>query len=151
MVRNQEEQVLTQKLIMPVTFFFTGILQRNVEFLSELDAENHHITVPIRPPAEEWVKMPDQEDLALAYAVYSSQLDDVTTVSMQEEGAFGSSGDLVSDILSTCAVHPMREDSVEELVSRSGGHMKDVEDLVDDGRLRVIEYRGTRFYLTSSG
>lgn len=123
-------------------------LERTGDFIKDLDADQHHITVPIRPPAESDVMIPDDTSLSKVYAIYSERLDNVTMTTGKEAGRFGSTGELAIDILSTCAVHPMREDSIRELVSRSGGVMDTVDDLVREGRLKVTEYRGVNFYLT---
>ena len=121
-------------------------IERTVEFLEDLDAESNFISVPIRPPAEEWVEIPDREKLDDAYMVFSRSLDNVTLMAGNESGYFGSTGDVERDLLAICSVHPMREDSVMELVRRSGGTMYEVNRLVREGELEVASYRGTRFF-----
>mgnify|MGYP002066707616 CR=1 FL=1 len=61
-------------------------------------------------------------------------------------GNEGDPGDLEGDLIATCSVHPMREDSVMELVRRTGGTMYEVNKMVKDGKLEISSYRGTRFY-----
>lgn len=121
-------------------------IERTVEFLEDLDAEANHVTVPVRPPAEDWVSIPDRETLEDAYMIFSRSLDNVSMVTGNEKGDFGSSGDLERDLIATCSVHPMREDSVMELVRRTGGSMYEVNKLVRDGKLEIASYRGTRFF-----
>jgi wyosine [tRNA(Phe)-imidazoG37] synthetase (radical SAM superfamily) len=125
-------------------------LEMTASFIRSLDAERQHITVPIRPPAEDYVKLPDDEKLALAYAVFTGELNEVSMVTGKEEGSFGSTGELERDLLSTCSVHPMREDSVIELLRKRNGSFRKVQDLVDGGDLKLVEYGGFRFYITSS-
>jgi wyosine [tRNA(Phe)-imidazoG37] synthetase (radical SAM superfamily) len=124
-------------------------LEETATFIRKLNADKSHITVPIRPPAEEGVKRPEDEKLALAYAVFTDKLGEVSMITGKELGRFGSTGKLEQDLLSTCSVHPMREDSVRELVERRNGSLDKVDEMVRRGSLKVVEYGGTRFYITS--
>ncbi len=125
-------------------------LEETSSFIKELNVEKPHITVPIRPPAEAGVTRPDDEKLALAYAVFTDKLGEFSMITGKEEGRFGSTGKLEQDLLSTCSVHPMREDSVRELVERREGSFDKVDEMVRRGSLKVVEYGGTRFYITPS-
>ena len=64
-----------------------------------------------------------------------------------EGNAFASTGNVVADLLSITAVHPMREDGVGALLARAGETWAVVEGLVNDGLLKETEYAGRRFYL----
>lgn len=125
-------------------------LEETASFIKKLNADRPHITVPIRPPAEAGVTRPDDETLALSYGIFSNILGEVSIITGKEEGRFGSTGKLEQDLLSTCSVHPMREDSVRELVERRNGSFDKVDEMVRRGSLKVVEYGGTRFYITSS-
>jgi hypothetical protein len=60
---------------------------------------------------------------------------------------FASTGDPVADLLSICAVHPMRRSAVESLLAQTGANWDTVRALVADGRLVETDFAGHRYYL----
>jgi wyosine [tRNA(Phe)-imidazoG37] synthetase (radical SAM superfamily) len=116
-------------------------------FLSTLSPEVAYLSVPTRPPARSWVQPPDEEVLARAFSVFDRALPRVELLIGYEGDSFSSTGNLEQDLLSITAVHPMRENAVDELVSRTGSKWSVVSSLVNDERLITTEYRGERYYL----
>jgi len=66
-----------------------------------------------------------------------------------EGNAFASTGDIEKDILSITAVHPMREDAIEILLSQAGAAESLIERLKNQGDLAETKYNGHIFYLRS--
>ncbi|MGB9901503.1 radical SAM protein [Methanothrix sp.] len=122
-------------------------LRCTAEFISEVDPATAYVSAPIRPPAERWVFPPVEERLNAAYQIMSEFLDHVELLVSHEEGAFVSSGDLRSDILSITAVHPMRDAALRDLLYRRGEGWSFVEKLLECGDLAETIYRGERFYI----
>lgn len=116
-------------------------------FLGEIDPDVSYVAIPTRPPAEASVKPAGEEAMNRAYQVFSGVLDNVEYLIGYEGNAFASSGDLEMDLLSITAVHPMREDGVEALVSRDGSSWEEVERLIREDKLVELEYLGNRFYM----
>lgn len=146
--RSFKGRLLTETMLVKGVNDNERDLEGTVKFLNTLNAGSHHITAPIRPPAECDVEIPDEKTFDMAYMAFSRDLDNVSMITGKETGSFGSTGDLKMDLIATCRVHPMREESVLDMVKRSGGSLKDVEDLVNNGDLMVRGYRGTRFFRT---
>jgi hypothetical protein len=63
-----------------------------------------------------------------------------------EGNAFASTGNVADDLLSITAVHPMREDAVQELLAGAGAEMSVVRTLVAGGQLVETTYGGSKFY-----
>ncbi len=57
-----------------------------------------------------------------------------------EGNEFSSTGNLGEDVLNITAVHPMREDAVEELIVKTNGSWSDIEYLVTTGKLVKSEF-----------
>jgi wyosine [tRNA(Phe)-imidazoG37] synthetase (radical SAM superfamily) len=106
-----------------------------------------YLSVPTRPPAEEWVHAPDEVSLNRAYQVLSGKARRVEYLIGYEGNAFASTGNLAEDLLSITAVHPMRGDAVDELVARAGAGWSAVRELVARGCLVETAYGGHTFYL----
>jgi len=104
------------------------------------------LSVPIRPPAEAWASTPEEEMIVSAVREFSSFGLRTVPLTERELGTFTYTGDLSSDLLAITSVHPMREDSVLDLVERSGEGYGVVQKLLSSGEITVIEHHGTRFY-----
>ncbi len=116
-------------------------------FLAEIEPDVSYVAIPTRPPAEGGVEPADEEAVNRAYQVFSAVLGNVEYLIGYEGNAFASSGDLEMDLLSITAVHPMREEAVEELLRRDGSGWGDVERLIGEDKLVELEYMGNRFYM----
>jgi wyosine [tRNA(Phe)-imidazoG37] synthetase (radical SAM superfamily) len=106
-----------------------------------------YLSVPTRPPAERWVHAPDEEALNRAYQIVSEKVQRVEYLIGYEGNAFAFTGDLQYDLLSITAVHPMREDAVNELLTRAGAGWPAVRGLVARGQLVETAYGGHTFYV----
>jgi len=75
--------------------------------LARIRADRIHINVPVRPPAEPWVEIPDDETILRATAI----LGEVAEVVAPFEGHFDLSGysDVMDAIEAIIRRHPMRE------------------------------------------
>jgi hypothetical protein len=60
--------------------------------------------------------------------------------------AFAWTGDVAEDILSITAVHPMRVDAMRAFLHKAGAGWDVVDCLLDQQRLRMLDYQGHTFY-----
>ena len=124
-----------------------GELAAVAAFLAELGPRIAYISVPTRPPAEPWVRPPEEGALLRAHQIFAELLPRVELLIGYEGDAFAATGDPVADILSISAVHPLREDALRELLARDKADWSVVEALLSEEKLTQIEYRGHRFFL----
>jgi len=117
------------------------------EFLARLRPATAYLAIPTRPPAEKWVRPPDEETLNRAYQTLSQTVERVEYLIGYEGNAFAFTGNVAQDLLSITAVHPMRQEAVDDLLARAGAEWSVVHDLVAGGQLIEVEYRGNRFYV----
>ncbi|WP_099209266.1 radical SAM protein [Thermococcus henrietii] len=123
-------------------------LERIADFLAELKPDKAYIAVPTRPPAEKWVEPANEETINLAYQLFSERLGGKVEYLIGYEGnAFASTGNVVEDILSITAVHPMREEALRELLEKNNAGWGVVEGLLEEGKLIRLNYRGETFYM----
>ena len=116
------------------------------DFLVLLSPCTSYLSVPIRPPAEKWVKPPTEEALIRAYQILSSKIKDVEYLIGYEGNAFAFTGDVERDLLSITAVHPMREEAVTEFLSKAETDWHVIDKLIDKGMLVEKEFHGKKFY-----
>jgi wyosine [tRNA(Phe)-imidazoG37] synthetase (radical SAM superfamily) len=117
------------------------------EFTRDLGPAITYLSVPTRPPALAWVEPAGAEVLNSAYQKFAAQGIAVELITGHEEGPFAASGDTERDILGITSVHPMREDSVRELLEQAGKDWSVIRGMLNDGLLLEVEYMGNRFYL----
>lgn len=114
---------------------------------SRLDVHTAYISVPTRPPTASWVRMPEADAVAAAYALFVEKKIPVETLTGYEGNAFIITDDPAEEILNITAVHPMRSDAVEEVLKRRGAGDETVEKLVDEGRIRRVTYGEWTYYV----
>jgi len=117
------------------------------DFLARLRPDVAYLSVPTRPPAEEWAQSPTEGRINQAYQILRGKVERVEYLIGYEGNAFASTGNVRDDLLSITAVHPMREDAVSAFLVRAGADWSIVHDLLACGQLVETEYGGRRFYM----
>jgi wyosine [tRNA(Phe)-imidazoG37] synthetase (radical SAM superfamily) len=117
------------------------------DFLACLQPARAYLSIPTRPPAEEWVQPPGEEAINRAYQILSGKVDQVEYLIGYEGNAFAFTGDVEEDLLSITAVHPMREDAVSKFLERAGADWPVVRGLIAKRQLIEMEYGGRKFYM----
>jgi wyosine [tRNA(Phe)-imidazoG37] synthetase (radical SAM superfamily) len=121
-------------------------LQALAVVLDEIGADEIHVILPTRPPAEPWVEPPDEVTLQHALLILGkrARLIDEST------GMFNLSGErnLLDALLSILTRHPMSEGDLLSTLSNwiPDQESETLDKLRDDGRVQVVERRGQRFW-----
>jgi wyosine [tRNA(Phe)-imidazoG37] synthetase (radical SAM superfamily) len=117
------------------------------DFLARLKPDRAYVAIPTRPPAEPWADAPDEETVNRAYQIISEEVDHAEHLIGYEGNAFASTGDVEEDLLSITAVHPMREDALQEVLERRGADWAVVRHLLAEDQLAEVDHGDHRFYL----
>ncbi|MBN2103207.1 radical SAM protein [bacterium] len=116
------------------------------DFIKKISPEISYLSVPTRPPAEKWVGPPTEEAIIRAYHVFSSELRSVETLIGYEGNAFAFTGDVKRDLLDITAVHPMREEAVNEFLKKAGSDWSPVDQLIEQGLMVRKSFQKNIFY-----
>ena len=119
------------------------------DFLQKLKPGKCFLSVPIRPPAEGWVRPASEYRLGLGYHMLCEKGIAAELLIGYEGSEFARTGDPEEDLLSITSVHPMREDAVEKFLKETGGGKELLDRLLKEGRLLEKVYGRNRFYLRS--
>lgn len=122
-------------------------LEEVAGFLSRLDPNTAYLSIPTRPPVENWVRPPEEQVINRAYQIFSKQVQHAEYLIGYEGDAFGRTGDTEQDLLSIVAVHPMREDAVRRFLVDNDGSWAIVRRLVEKRELLEACYEGQKFYV----
>ncbi len=124
-------------------------LKELADWLEKINPDEVHILQPTRPPAETWVKPPDQEGLLRAHAI----LGKVAKIILPAEGSFDLSGDenLVESIMGIITRHPMKVSELQEALSKwpSADVRESLNQLAESGRAQIVVRQGIRFWSAS--
>jgi wyosine [tRNA(Phe)-imidazoG37] synthetase (radical SAM superfamily) len=120
-------------------------------YLASLQPATAYLSIPTRPPAEQWAQAPDERVLNRAYRILGETMGQVEYLIGYEGNAFAFTGEVKEDLLSITAVHPMREDAVRDYLGRAGAGWSMVQRLVAEGELAEVEHGGHTFYLRRLG
>lgn len=119
--------------------------------LARIRPDRVQINVPIRPPAEPWVEIPNDEAVERATAI----LGEAAEVVAPYEGHFDLSGfaDVAEAILAIIRRHPMRQRRlVETLEGWAPGEVEEtLARLESSGQARKHVYRGETFWEYAGG
>jgi wyosine [tRNA(Phe)-imidazoG37] synthetase (radical SAM superfamily) len=116
-------------------------------YLLDLSPDQAYLSLPIRPPAEAWVKPPGAESLQKVFKILSERKVSIALLFEAEESDFSSTGNLTDDILGITAVHPLREEALRKMIDRAGADWQIVEELLNARQLVCIQHQEERFYL----
>ena len=122
-------------------------IQELARFLGQLRPAKAYLAIPTRPPAEAYVRGPDEASINRVYQTLCGSLDCVEYLIGYEGNAFAFTGHAEQDLLSITAVHPLRREAVAELLARAGENWDVVRRLVIEGKLIEVVYKGRAFYI----
>lgn len=117
------------------------------EFLFQLKPHKAYLAIPTRPPAEKNIRAPDEKVIIRAYQLMKEKCIDVEYLIDYEGDAFALTGGAERDLLAITAVHPMREQAVQKLLSKAGEDWDLIERLLAENKLKRLEYAGQYFYV----
>jgi wyosine [tRNA(Phe)-imidazoG37] synthetase (radical SAM superfamily) len=121
-------------------------LQALAAVLEEIGADEIHIILPTRPPAESWVEPPDQATLQRALFTLGKRARLIT----ETTGNFDLSSErsVTEALLSILTRHPMCENNLLTALEKwlPGKGAQTLESLHITGRVQVITRRGQRFW-----
>jgi len=119
------------------------------KWIDDIQPDQVHIALPTRPPAEKWVRPPDQEGIMRAITI----LGDVARVAPPTAGKFdlGNQEHIVDTIISIITRHPMSEKQMQSALSNFSLEKQTevINSLKASKQAQVIERFGQRFWCGS--
>ncbi len=120
-------------------------LRKIGDILKRISPDKIYVNVPIRPPAESWVKPSTKiEDI-------NSIFGEVSRIVLPEEGDFYVSGaderSIRAEVHEIIKRHPMRREQLYEILKEKKIPDSLVQKLIDEGKIKRIMYNGEEFYI----
>jgi len=117
------------------------------EIVKSINPEIAYLAVPIRPPVEKFVKLPDAAMLNLAWQAFNKMHIKTEFLTGFEGTDTGYTGNIYEDILNITAVHPLREDALYILLQNDGAAYSVVDSLINQHLIKSIIYEGNKFFI----
>jgi len=115
--------------------------------IAGLSPSKAYVSVPIRPPAYKGVAIPDEASLTQAWQIYTDHGLNTEVLAGFEGIDTGYTGNAFEDLLNITSVHPLREDSVENLLAQNNSDFSVIDDLISQHLLSKVNYNGHTYYL----
>jgi wyosine [tRNA(Phe)-imidazoG37] synthetase (radical SAM superfamily) len=142
-----------QGMLVSETMLIKGLNDSETEswqvgrFLKRLRPDIAYLSIPTRPPAEKSIEPANPSSVNRAWQIISEKTSRVELLTGYEGNAFSSSGDLREDILNITAVHPLRDDAIEELLKQSKQDKYFIDQMLENNEISKSYYNGHNFYL----
>jgi len=106
-----------------------------------------YISVPTRPPAVSSVKKPSETTINAAYQIYKEAGLNTELLIGFEGVNTGYTGNAIDDIMDMCAVHPIREDTMDEILKKDQADPTILQLLLDGNYIKKVAYNEKFFYV----
>jgi wyosine [tRNA(Phe)-imidazoG37] synthetase (radical SAM superfamily) len=145
--RTYRGELVTETMLVRTVNDSENGLSNIAGFLARLRPDRAYLAIPTRPPAEEWAQPPPEEIINQAYHILHERIDQVEYLIGYEGNDFAFTGNLEEDLLSITAVHPMREEAVNDFLTRAESDWSVIHRLTNRGQLIETKYKGRKFYM----
>lgn len=123
------------------------IIRQIADLITRFNPDTAYISIPTRPPAIPTVSLPESYNLNEAYQIFLENRIHTELISGFEGTNIGYTGNIIEDIINICTVHPIREDTMKELLEKDKADPEIVESLLKKNLIQKITYKDKIFYL----
>lgn len=124
-----------------------SILTKTAEFISKLHPDIAYISIPTRPPAVRTVMPPNEQIINMAYQVFKDAKLNTELILGFEGTNTGFTGNALEDIVNICSVHPIREETMQELLRKNCADSTILESLIHNKYIQKLVYKSQTFYI----
>lgn len=106
-----------------------------------------YISIPTRPPAVKSVLAADDEAINYAYQLFVENGLNTELILGFEGTDTGYIGNASEDIINMCSVHPIREDTMQEILRKNNADQRLLKTLLINKYILKLSYNSQNFYL----
>lgn len=140
-------KLMTETMLVQGVNDSPAILQQTARLILKITPPIAYISIPTRPPALSQVKAPDELVLNEAYQIFSEAGQKVELLLGFEGTNAGFTGNAIEDIINICTVHPIREDTMLELLINDNADSTILNSLILGKYVRQVQYNANFFYI----
>jgi len=122
-------------------------LENTVKLVNMVMPSIAYISIPTRPPAVKSVLAADDEIINFAYQLFVSKGLNTELILGFEGTDTGFTGNAAEDIINMCSVHPIREDTMQEILRKDNADQTLLNTLLANNLILKLSYNSKDFYL----
>ncbi len=145
--RNFTSTLATETMLVKDANDCDAILNDTAGFIADLHAGVSYLSIPTRPPADTTVMVPDEATINNAFQIFNTCKINTELLLGFEGTNMGYTGNVIDDILNICAVHPIRDDSMEVLLEKEGKDFRVVDEMIYNGLISKVYYNSKAYYV----
>ncbi|HOO75950.1 MAG TPA: radical SAM protein, partial [Tepiditoga sp.] len=112
--------------------------------LKQIKYDKIYINVPLRAPAEQWVEIPEKENLEFAVKTLGA----ISMENINSDNFFSEEKDDIQAVISIIKRHPMNQYEIKSFLESRKNNYPEViiSELEKNSEISVIEYKGYKTY-----
>src|SRR5574344_1222121 len=122
-------------------------LKQTAELLYSIQPDIAYLSIPIRPPAVSSVRVPSESAIIEAHQILSEKNIQTEFLLGFEGTNTGYTGNIIEDIVDMCTVHPIREDTMMELLKKDNVTPDILTILIEQKYIKAVQYNLKTFYI----
>jgi wyosine [tRNA(Phe)-imidazoG37] synthetase (radical SAM superfamily) len=123
------------------------LLHKTAELVALVNPSIAYISIPTRPPAISTVIASCENVINEAYQIFLENKLNAELILGFEGTNTGFTGNAIEDIINICTVHPIREDTMMELLKKDNAGTEVLDSLVYNEYITKTKYKSKTFYL----
>jgi wyosine [tRNA(Phe)-imidazoG37] synthetase (radical SAM superfamily) len=123
------------------------IINQTADLIAQIKPFISYISVPTRPPAVSLVKVPYEPAINEAYQIFDDKGLKTELLLGFEGTDTGYTGNAIEDIINISTVHPIREDTMLELLKKDNADSALLDSLIYGQHIQRVKYKEMTFYI----
>lgn len=140
-------QLVTETMLVRGINDSSGQIKQTAALVSDINPSCAYIAIPTRPPAVSSVAAPHESTINMAYQLFVEKGLNTELLIGFEGSNTGFTGNAREDILNICAVHPIREDTMVEILKKDQADFLIVDQLIREEKIRPVSYKSKWFFV----
>lgn len=122
-------------------------LRNTASFITTLKPSISYLSIPTRPPSHKGITAVSELKITEAWDIYNSKGINTELLTGFEGTDTGFTGNISEDILRITSVHPLREDTIAELLKKEHADMNVVKSLIRNDLIKSVNHNGKCYYV----
>jgi wyosine [tRNA(Phe)-imidazoG37] synthetase (radical SAM superfamily) len=122
-------------------------LIQTADLIGQINPSVAYISIPTRPPAIHTVLPADADLINEAYQIFSEKGINAELILGFEGTNTGYTGNAIEDIVNICTVHPIREDTLMEIMRKDCADQTILDTLIKGKYIKQVKYKSDNYYI----
>ncbi len=114
-------------------------LERTSDFVASLEPDTAYISIPTRPPALRTAIPTPEENVNLAFQVFSKKISQVELLTGYEGNLFAYTGNVSDDIISTVSAHPLRREAIDDTLAKANSGWEIIQPMIARKQIKEVD------------